>query len=365
MPFTWDRALNFAASLSSCNGQLVRSLEGIVALVSKIGEIAQAPSSLPFQLRGYTKTFSLYYSILASCPHLLHVELIFNSSSHLKKLKALEASNSTRKTVKFTNPIPVPDYHLTDQLVHAALRHEMLQNIENLHLENLVFKSPGLLSTEPLTPIPLSTCHIKSRYIAFEQARAFLPQDISNLRNLHLEIGLFKDEAKLSRLLRYLPSTMQHIEIILNLGPVRAQPTLSEYEEIDKPPFPSELFSRFSNLRNLTLTGHYLTPQLLEVLSTASPHLAHLNLFESRWVASDLSTTIRYPSYISGILDPAQATSLLNTFKRLETVHLGFLPTIGRGRYASLEGEMRRKGIDLDWEECEDARYCGFCGYVH
>lgn len=366
LPFTWDRALNFATSLSSRNGQLVRSLEGIVELVGKIGNIAQPPFALPFQLRGYTKAFSLYYSILSSCPHLLQVELIFNSTNHMNKLfKALEHSKLTLKTVKLTNTNSAQDYHMTDELVHRALRHESLRNVENLHLGDVVLSSPANFAARPLTPIALSSCHINLKYASFKQVQPFLQQNVSSLRIIHLEIGYFKDDADVIWFLEYLPANLQQLELVLAATLARSQPLLSEYETIHRPPLASESFSRFSNLRKLTLIGHFLEPRLLEVLSVGSPQLNQLNLFESRWVAPGSSNTTRLATYISGILDPSRAITLLSYFNHVKEVCLGFLPTIGVGRYASLELEMERKGIELDWDVCGDGRYCPFCGEIH
>lgn len=359
---TWPRALSLVNSLLSQNGHLVRSLGGVIEFVSKLGQLRDPPSPLLFQLRGYTKTFSLYYTFLSACPLLTSVELIFNSTKHLTKLlKALEQSSSTLQTIKFANSGSSPLYHISGDLVHKAPDRAELRNIENIVILDVDLESRPDSTDPPRISQTLTSLNIVFTSHVLGRCQHFLPQNSSNLRKLILSVGHIAT-LEASGLLSYLPAAIEELSIS-HLA--FDHPTLANYQDQSTSSMPHEPFSRFSKLRKLSLHGFVLSTNLLEILTSNSPNVNQLVLFGSKWSPVDSSQTIEYSTHIRGILDPTLAQAYLSRFKHLKLADLGYLPTLHGLTYRGLEFLMEMRGIAFDWEECVDGRYCRVCGQIH
>jgi len=339
----------------------------MIYFISSIARLPDPTSSLPFQLRGYTKTFSLYYGLLSSCPRLECVDLVFDSINHMNKLlKALAPSESTLRSVKFANTGLIADYKITTELVHRALKHRTLRNVEQLTLTSVRNGGAQASNDDPRTKLKLVSCTLEVYGTIFRVIKPFLPQDSSSLRKVSLTFyKLVPQDA--TWLFTYLPTTLEELEISLQMSAV-SELTVEGY--LNKAhgatdPFPHELLSRFSSLHTLALMGFTLPVQLLITLTSASSKIRRLNFYDSKWVPFESSRPTRFLSRITGILDPSLAINLLSPFSRLIDVHLGTLPTFRIDRYATLRVEMKARGIEFDCDPCIDDEVCEICGERH
>ncbi|GAA5958932.1 hypothetical protein JCM3765_000777 [Sporobolomyces pararoseus] len=362
---TWDKAIRLATSLSSSSlGQLVISLEGIVDFVSRIGELDEPATSLPFQLRGYTKTFSIYYKLLASCPNLVSVELIFNSKQHLSKLlQALKPSLSTLKTVSFKNSIHSTQYRTSVDLVQAALRRAEMENVENL----VIARVSNIDSGEPSTTLTLKSFEYRDYEGLFFSSKTFFPINTTSLNSFKTEL-LGIGQQSLNWIFNYLPSTIKQISISTIEGYRHSVPALDDYQTTTVCSIPLSALSRFTSLRQLVAKG-LNGPSLahLEALATSSPNLAQLDFSHSRWIRSPTSTfsPVLNGSSISFLADPDDLLLRLEKLKKLHFVDLGWLPTSNEDTYKNLEEELEARGIEVEWDVCVRYPICTVCGNRH
>ncbi|GAA5979136.1 hypothetical protein JCM5350_007079 [Sporobolomyces pararoseus] len=362
---SWDKALALVSSLSTL-GHLVVSLEGIVNFVSRIGKLDDPSTSLPFQLRGFTKTFSLYYKILNSCTNLVSVELIFNSKQHLSKLlKALESSSSDLKSVKFKNSTISPHYRLTTELVCSALNRKELRGIEKLGVEGV----KSIDESAPLTAQALRSFSYKQPYGLFSASTILFPINATSLTSFEIELFTIEQQ-NLDWLFNYLPSTIQHVSIaaVSRNYDDEWMPGIANYEIPIVCSVPLSAISRFTFLQRLSLKG-FDGPSLahLEALATVSPYLTLLDFHNSRWIRPSTSTAnpVRNGPSISFLADPDDLLLQLKKFKKLQYVDLGILPTSEREIYQNLEDEMKAKQVEVKWKVCARYPVCPHCGERH
>ncbi|GAA5958978.1 hypothetical protein JCM3765_000791 [Sporobolomyces pararoseus] len=362
---TWDKAIRLATSLSSSSlGHLVVSFEGVVDFVSRIGNLAEPVTSLPFQLRGYTKTFSLYYKLLASCPNLGSVEMIFNSKQHFSKLlQALKPSLSTLKTVSFKNSIYSAQYRTSVDLVQAALRRAEMENVENLAVENIT----GTDSSEPSTSLTLKSFHYKNPDGLLLDSKSFFPMNTTSLTSFKIEL-LSIGQQSLNWIFNYLPSTIKQISIFAIDGSYQSPPALDEYQPTIVYSIPLSTLSRFASLQQLVVKG-FDGPSLahLEALATSSPNLTLLDFSYSCWIRSPTSTVspVFNGSSISFLADPDDLILRLTKLEKLRFANLGWLPTLKRETYKNLEDELKVKGVKVEWGVCARFAICYQCGERH
>ncbi|GAA5979912.1 hypothetical protein JCM5350_005538 [Sporobolomyces pararoseus] len=296
-PVSWLKALQLVAALSTPLDELVVSLEGIVDFVGEIGDIDEPSTPLPFQLRGYTKAFSLYHKLLSCCPRLLSVEIICNSKKHLAKLlDALKNSLSTLKTVKFANSAYSNEYRISEDIIHEALHRLRPGNVDEVILYDVDVSE---LSGDPHGPLALRSFSIQWS-----------------------QIGV-----------------LQH------------------YQRLTRTSLPPSEFARFTSLTHVSLhsfDGPSLA--LLNTLVTSSPDIRLLDFYNSRWVNPSSSTSTSFPivdNSISSLLDPQALLDHLLRFERLESVHLGYLPTRKRDTFRVLKEELEEeRGIEVEWYVC-------------
>ncbi|GAA5979195.1 hypothetical protein JCM5350_007096 [Sporobolomyces pararoseus] len=356
---SWHRALALASSLSIL-GHLVVSLEGIVDFVSRIGNLNDPSTSLPFQLRGFTKTFSLYYKMLNSCTNLVSVELIFNSKQHLSKLfQALKPSSSSLKTVAFKNSAFSTKYRASVELVQAALRRAEVRNIENLVIQRIGTIDSG----EPSTTLSLKSVQCMNLDASLAGSKTFLPTNASSLTTFTIKVR-FVNQQSLNWIFNYLPVTVQNISVISYNPHDDYVPGIDNYETTTTSSIPLPVVSRFTSLRRLALKG-FNGPSLahLEALATSSPNLLRLDFSDSCWIRSpgSSSSPIFNGSSISLLADPEDLLLQLEKIEKLEYVHLGYLPTLKWETYQDLEERMKAKGVEVKWKVCKRFLICPFC----
>ena len=96
MEASWTHTIALHASLITHLARLVRSLHGIVEFVGGIEHDTGPNFPLSFELRGYTKWFSLYHALVSACPRLVAVDLSCDTMQALNAiLEALEHSVPT------------------------------------------------------------------------------------------------------------------------------------------------------------------------------------------------------------------------------------------------------------------------------
>ncbi|GAA5954580.1 hypothetical protein JCM3765_003820 [Sporobolomyces pararoseus] len=352
---SWDKALSLASSLGTPLGQLVVSLEGIVHFIAKMGQLEEPSTSLPFQLRGYTTTFSLYYKILSSCPQLVFVEIICNSRRHLSKLlNALENSLSTLKTVKFANSRYSDKCLIDTDLVCQALRRLSAWNVDEIILDDV--DSCEQLSGDPSGPLSLQSLSVASRYNRSDVYKPLFPRDSSSLSSISIRIDCYSDSA-FDWILDYLPSSLRQLSFdAADPLDILFSRQLQSYLERRRPSLHPSKFTRFTSLTRVSLRG-FDGPSLalLDTLSLASPSICLLHFENSDWVNLSSPST-SFPivdDSIPSLLNPAALLDCLLKFEKLKSVHLGVLPTRTRETFRELEEEIEKKrSIKVEWQLC-------------
>jgi hypothetical protein len=358
---SWEKALALVSSLSSPLGSLVVSLEGIVEFIMEVGNLPEPNSSLPFQLRGFTKTFSLYYEIIQSCTRLISVELIFNSIQHLSKLlKALEVSVSTLKTVKFANSTQSNSYEISSAEVREALRRHQLQKIDNLEL--CAISSDVSSSDEPSTRLALKSFTYKNDYGLFHAAKEFFPKDPSTLDSMTIEIVDFAPP-HFVWLAAYLPLNIRHISIANVVPSWDTKASLQTYQRRVRPSIPEIELTRFTSLTSLSLVGfHGPSLSLIQSLATRALELRSIDFTNCKWINTSQSIATRLGDSIMNLVDPDDLLTQLLKFKMLRNARLGFLPTLNSRMYGVVEEVMREKrGVEIEWQVCLKGEWCNEC----
>ncbi|GAA5979208.1 hypothetical protein JCM5350_007099 [Sporobolomyces pararoseus] len=351
---TWKRALSLVSSLSTRLGELVVSLEGIVDFVTRIGNLEEPSASLPFQLRGFTKAFSLYYKLLLCCLQLKFVEIVCDSKKHLTKLlEALKNSLLTLKTVKFANSPYSSAYYITGDIIYQALFRLGPGNVDEVIL---FYVDVSDLSGDPHGPLALRSFSVHDPHNTFSHYKSLLPQDSSSLSSISLENTRLSD-SDLTWILSYLPSTIRSLKLnaTFRLG---ASPigTLQHYLQLARTSLPPSRFARFTCLDQVSLKG-FDGPSLmlLHTLVTSSPDIRLLDFSNSRWVDPSSSTSTSFDivdGSIPSLLDSDALLSHLLRFEKLESVYLGILPT-KKQTFEILEKEMEEKrGVEVGWQMC-------------
>ncbi|GAA5844235.1 hypothetical protein JCM3766R1_000978 [Sporobolomyces carnicolor] len=366
---TWKKALALESSLSSGLGELVVSLEGIVEFVCGIGTLAE-PSSLAFQLRGgYTKTFSLYFVILKACTRLVCVELLFNSTRHLKKLLlALEPSTSTLRTVIFKNSRSRSSngYYVTMRDVVAALKHDQLDSIENVSLESIRRPIDRFQSGFPTAASLLGFS--TSRALDSDTLQSFLPCDTSRLSAATVVLSAELNPADVTWFWNYLPSQLERLHL-RSLADSQRMADLETYLERNTFALPVSEFSRLTCLRRLTLQG-FSGPslELVRCVASSCPNLRSLDFSDSKWIipaSSDRAAPKDSDSY-QKIIEPEDLLASLLSFNHLEEANLGFLPTLYFETYDDVVDAMKDQGgVLIEWMPRWIQARCERCGGRH
>jgi hypothetical protein len=356
---SWDTALALVTSLRSALGRLVVSLHGIIHLVARIGELPEPTIPLPFQLRGYTKTFSLYYELLKSCPKVTHVELISNSKKHFSKLlQALEPSVPYLKTVMIGNSNWSSSYRITEDLARFALNHEYFGGIENLVVDGIGLGVAG----EPSLNLRLKSFHIECDMFIGRSSKALFPQTSATLESFSI-ISWQLRETDLKWIIEYLPSTLKKFSIFAPVTLAFRPSDLVNYRTIDARLVPPSTFSHFTALTHVSMRA-FDGPSLalLEVLASASPTLTVLDFSSCKWIASPPTPTpVLLGSSISYIADPDDLFVRLREFKQLRKAHLGLLPSADKGTYEQLAKDLQKLGIEAKWDISFYYHVCPHC----
>ncbi|GAA5958988.1 hypothetical protein JCM3765_000794 [Sporobolomyces pararoseus] len=352
---SWDKALSLVSSLQTPLGQLVVSLEGIADFVVRVGNLDEVSTPLPFQLRGYTKTFSLYFKILSSCPRFTFVDIICNSTKHLYKLlEALDHSIPTLKTVKFANSVYSRKYRIDCDLVYVALSRLTAWSIDEIILGDV---DHSRLSDNPLGPLALQSFSIRFTYRTLSSFKQIFPKDPSSLSSISVETDTFSD-SDLIWIFEYLPSTLRQLSLETTDSHSywwNPPQSLQHYQGHVCPSLPNSKLTRFTSLTQVSLRG-FDGPSLalLDTLVSSSPNISLLRFEYCHWVNLSSSST-SFPivdDSIPSLLDPEALLACLVEFKKLNSAHLGFLPTKKRETFKRLKEELEKCGIQVEWQLC-------------
>ncbi|GAA5979918.1 hypothetical protein JCM5350_005540 [Sporobolomyces pararoseus] len=351
----WESALELSAALSTSLGNLVVSLQGIVDYVVKIGELDEPSYWLSFQLAGYTKTFSLYYKILSSCPRVTFVEILCNSTRHLSKLlAALQLSIPTLNTIKFANSRFSNEYRIATDIVYEALKRLRHGSVDEVILDCV---GSSTLSGNPRGLIALRSFSVRIVYYRNQDYEPLFPRDTSLLSSFSLETGMFVD-SDLIWILEYLPSTLRQLTLNADLYESKYIQFLGHYQRRVLHSLPLSKLSRFTSLEELSLKS-FRGPSLalLDTLKSSSPNISVLVFKNSYWVNPSSSISTSFPiidDSIPSLLDTDALLSHLLVFQKLKRVHLGYLPTRKTETFRKLEEEMEEKrSVKVEWQVCE------------
>ncbi|GAA5981942.1 hypothetical protein JCM5350_006573 [Sporobolomyces pararoseus] len=229
-------------------GKLVRSLKNLVTWSNQVE--SQDIAGHLFEEDGgggdWNAVTKWFLGMLAACPSLVEVQLYFESNSQLSLVaQALEPSTSTLRTLFFTNPTFRKDglKGITSTLVHSALSDPVFENVNTLHLAEIIDceQSSTQSMMHELNSLTIFTYNIKT---TFDNQLQYLPGNIPRLRRFHLSPASMTP-AEMSTAIVHLPSTIRELEFSLTYGNHEAPPYPDPYSTPSPLPAHSSVASNF------------------------------------------------------------------------------------------------------------------------
>ncbi|GAA5990053.1 hypothetical protein JCM5350_003425 [Sporobolomyces pararoseus] len=307
-------------------GQLVRSLCGTSHWMTKI----------PKNQR------TLCYEILELCPNIQALSLLLDNAIDLKIVEQ-RLSNTQGIEVLLLTPID-PNVGRTDvivlgtpygpwgdKLIRAALGLRPFANVSSLDLDLYHHPAAERLPRSNLLSLRKFQLHVGNSTLS--QAMQFFPFNMENLT--YFEIALLNPPTSdIVQILSLLPSKVNSI-LFLDAHDHRFEASIEDYRI--KPPaisyepeIPIPDLQRFSHLTQLFLLS-FRGPSVsfLESLFNASPLLGELSLEGSFWITERaVSPETNDEEYYALVFQEEEVVHILEQFKKLYHVHLGFLPVV-------------------------------------
>lgn len=358
----WDNALLLFESLSTPLGQLVISLAGIADLFAALSKTRRPDSALPFQLRGFTKAYSLYIALIGVCPRIARVDLLISTSRQLSKMiQALDPVASTLKTVQFgasskswVRPVDV-------EFVRTVLQSPTMRGIENVILkgdarQGQVDAQQGQVENRLDIALKSFSLQLDSSEGNF-LLESVLPAQCPSLESFYFAV-LYHDGDEFEAVLDHVPVTLQRLTMRYLEVRIADPPSIDEYLAIDCAlPAPSK-WAHLTCLTHLSLQN-FDGPSISLLESLSSLSIIDLNFAGCKWVPTSPRTASILKA--ASIVDPGELVAALRKSKSLRRVHLGYLPTSSRKSYAGLAD----LSIKVEFEVCVKAPRCLDCGYRH
>ncbi|GAA6032137.1 hypothetical protein JCM8097_007091 [Rhodosporidiobolus ruineniae] len=356
----WKHALSLVTALSANNnalGRLVRSLTNLALFESDLRDDRE-PASMPSCMHEYFRTQPMAYSwllaMLAACPHLNKVDLVFETSAEIKLvLRALRPSLPTLRSMEI---VSVSSYKLDRSHLRRFFRKLGLKELDHFELRF------GTAAPAKPCRIPL---RLRSLSLALHEGTVplyhFLPPQPSYLRSLRLD-SVDPNTPPHEILALFLLAGASLTTLYLDTAQTtRWGPCPCSVSDFNPPQtvfLPEGLFSRLPTIRHLTL--HHccgLTIESIRALSNSSPNLVKLDLRACCWNDNDPDPDDDDWDWDFDHLSLEELANVFRSFRQLKYVEVGRIPLETDGEPTMLKSALEAQGVEVVGRSCFEADY--------
>lgn len=244
-----------------------------------------------------------------------------------------------------------------------AFKSDHMRGVKDLRLEYL--RADPTIPLVPFELVGLTSLEIYESIKGPEMLQ-LLPTDLSKLRNLRLTFR--SRRVNLDAILSRLSDSVEHFTVVqTSIMPCPFR--LEEYSIPSSiPNVPLDQIARFSSLRLLELRA-FLGPSLtlLQHLASSCPLLTVIDFTNSFWISHDPHLALsRSDLYFETVFPESDIIKELRKMTSLQSLHLGNLPSEDPEDYEDLRSEMKKRGIECDWEVgWVEEVWCDNCGDYH
>ncbi|GAA5954690.1 hypothetical protein JCM3765_003858 [Sporobolomyces pararoseus] len=212
---SWRKAKALSWTLQhTSHGQLVSSLESIPHWWAKLDASASSESNLPFQLAGFSKANSWYFTTVEVCTRLRTIGFFAITPRTASRLiKALEPSSVSLRSAAFGNPRSASSQHMSSRQIYNALQNPLFLNLERIFIGEFASSGSSLNLLPPGSIPDLKEVVLQIHAWQLEQVKPLLPSNPFSLTKFVMLTTTRTTTEDLLWILDYIPSTLRTLRI--------------------------------------------------------------------------------------------------------------------------------------------------------
>ncbi|GAA6032141.1 hypothetical protein JCM8097_007093 [Rhodosporidiobolus ruineniae] len=342
---TWERALSLSSSLEATECALGRFVHNWTFLPRWSHALAQAeaPASLPFQIRTHSKAYSWFLAVLSICPNLTAVGIAFRTSAQLAStLEALSPSLPTLTSVRLGHSNGSP---ITEDVVHEFSNAFPLDRIEQFEVVSL---TSMWVSAKPMNPLRIQAMTIELDHTALTIIIQILPEQTHFLRSL-----VVRGIAGLETPKSHVVDVVELVGSVLTNLTLDFIPSAIEHGVLT---VPLAFFGLLPEIRHLQISNaQALSVDRVKLLCSSSPHLTVLLCIDCIWCEDDHSPALLdVEGWQARLFRVPELVAAFSQLEHLEGVILGNVPHSAATVLEPLNKALRDRGVAVGgkYESC-------------